>query len=307
MANNNPNQIYKNLQAKLDQAKPIYSKHSNRYSILVLILLFNMVILFYTAIKNESETVPIIIFIFNIPLMGYLLNYKHNISNLKNNIKNETIPIILNEINPTLSYIAKPEIKKYDLLEPKFSIFDNTDDIITEDMIMGLWHGHEFLFCEATLRTIHKGADEKTKLVSFFSGLFIKIDYHKKFNGITEIVTKKSPLDIYTRSKNPKILDLENDQFNKIFEVTSDDEIEARYILSLPFMEKIMKLKKDYDFPSLHIFFYDNYIYVLCGCYANLFEIDFKNDFSKETTVDPIINHLKLIDTICLTLNLNKK
>lgn len=321
MSNNLNTKIYNNLKSKFNEVehyRETYRKRMKTYIIILIFVLINMGLLFILGFMSDKGNLPyilksneekffIILFFLGFIPGRFLLRMQKKMNKSNENLKNELIPYILDEINPTLIYMASPSIEKEEILEPEFSFFNNIKAIKIEDMINGVWNGHEFLFCESKLADIRTNADNKKEALILFSGLFLKIDYHKKFNGITEIITNASPLNIFSKNNYPLVSDLENTEFNNIFKVYSTDEIESRYILSLPLMEKILSLKRKYKMLVLHILFCNNNIYILATIEKNLFEIDLKKEFSKENIIDPIINELKFIDDIFLTLNLDKK
>ncbi len=85
--------------------------------------------------------------------------------------------------------------------------------------------------------------------------MFILLDMNKNFSGKTIVkrdtgiignwFTKKfrRKLDSYaSRSKLLKSVKLEDPIFEKKFEVYSSDQVEARYLLTTSFMERILEL-----------------------------------------------------------------
>lgn len=101
--------------------------------------------------------------------------------------------------------------------------------------------------------TTNVSTKHSTKTVNIFSGYLYCADFNKKIFGTTKLY----PKNIINFSKG---LLFENPEFISSFIVKSTDEIEARYILSLSMLEKIMNLRKKYG--KFYISFKDNWLYL---------------------------------------------
>ncbi|EDN65739.1 conserved hypothetical protein [Beggiatoa sp. PS] len=98
---------------------------------------------------------------------------------------------------------------------------------------------------------------EVTETVTSFSGLFFVFDFNKAFEGRTVVVPQES------RNSNYGHLDLvrlESPEFEKAFAVYSDDQITARYILSLSLMQRILSFSLQHR--AIYLSFVNGILYV---------------------------------------------
>jgi hypothetical protein len=97
------------------------------------------------------------------------------------------------------------------------------------------------LLCQYTT-----GSGKNRRTVTAFRGFFFVGDFHRDiyFRTLIQPDLAESLLGVLGRGlqrigKGERLVDLENPEFEKLFVVTSDDQVEARYILTPLFMEKL--------------------------------------------------------------------
>ena len=107
--------------------------------------------------------------------------------------------------------------------------------------------------------------------VTVFDGVVIKLDMNKDFNGHTVLCTKtkfaKSPLKALEQTQ------LEDVEFNKMYNVYTDDKVEARYILTTVFMEKLKNIKVAFKCKYLRCAFYKKNLYIALSTNQDLFSV----------------------------------
>ena len=102
-----------------------------------------------------------------------------------------------------------------------------------------------------------------------------------------------------------KKVDLEDVKFAKLYNVETTDQVEARYILTTAFMDRINNLRRIFNSKDIRIFFENNKMTIAIRTTKDLFEIgdincsihDFKqvNQFYEEiTTIISFIEYFKL-------------
>lgn len=88
-----------------------------------------------------------------------------------------------------------------------------------------------------------------------FRGMFCWMNFKKQLKGHTVILTNNQSEKINrffsTSFSEEQRIQLEDPRFTNQFVVYSTDQIEARYVLSLAFMEKIVALKEKFNQPIL--------------------------------------------------------
>jgi hypothetical protein len=115
------------------------------------------------------------------------------------------------------------------------------DDTSFEDLFTGTRGGSAFSICEATLTT---GSGKNRRTV--FRGQLFKIASPHAFSGTTVILRDSGWLDRFERPGGLQKIGLEDPNFERIFEVFGDDQVEARVLLTPVFMEQLLALEKAY-------------------------------------------------------------
>ena len=83
---------------------------------------------------------------------------------------------------------------------------------------------------------------------------------NKNFKGKTIVTKDRGILNKITKYKNLQRVSLEDVLFEKKYEIYSDDQIEARYILTTSMMERMIKLSE--IFSKIEYNFFDNKVYI---------------------------------------------
>lgn len=124
-------------------------------------------------------------------------------------------------------------------------LFNQSDRYHSEDYISGKTGQTPFCFAEIHAEEKHTHTDSKGKTTTtwttLFKGFFFIADFNKDFAGQTVIF--RNSLFNFIRSNRVK---LENPDFEKRFDVSSSDQVEARYLLSPAMMERIIVLDKQF-------------------------------------------------------------
>ena len=118
-----------------------------------------------------------------------------------------------------------------------------------EDGISGIFMNIPFAFADTGI--IKKWVDNKHDS-TIFKGLMLAVKLNKNFDK--ETVIKTDNFKLFDIKKN--IIKLEDEEFNKKFKVLADDEVEARYLLTTSFMERLKNFHKNKKDKT--IIFFDN-------------------------------------------------
>ena len=228
--------------------------------------------------------------------------------------------------------VTKDEIKQMGLF-PRFST--KRDD----DVIIGLHKGCNFAILETTLCHM-ESRGKHSEEVEDFNGLIVKVTMNKPFTSKTIV-----GIDGYINRKNgfEEVL-LEDVEFSKHLKVYSTDQIEARYILTTAFMERLRSLGESFtknrysetskfskadidavnnvmDFMSkipgvsntitramlVSAAFIDGYAYLFIPKYEDFFEIDVMSSLLDETQYYDVYCQLQLILSVIEYLKLDMK
>lgn len=114
-----------------------------------------------------------------------------------------------------------------------------------DDVVTGSYKGVGIEIIETKLLKEYQTEKKKhTKLV--FEGLFIHLSMNKKFSGHTVVLSDAGKIGNFlsrATTRSMENVQLEDPVFEKIFEVYSTDQIEARYLLTTSFMERLVQLR----------------------------------------------------------------
>lgn len=117
-----------------------------------------------------------------------------------------------------------------------------------QDRIVGTRDGVTFELCEA--RLTRSGTDSGSTTV--FNGLLLVFSFPKRFAGQTVVAPDAKWLGnmLGGLGRTGERVALVDPRFEERFTVYSTDQVEARYLLSPTFMERLMYLEESFDKPE---------------------------------------------------------
>lgn len=122
-----------------------------------------------------------------------------------------------------------------------FGLFPRSKKMVEDDVIIGNYKNTNIVISECKLSHIIRSG-KKTRTEIDFSGLIVKLTMNKKFSGLTVV----GMADDITPPSGCKNVELESVEFMKNRKVYSSDQIEARYLLTPTFMERLDNLGKHF-------------------------------------------------------------
>lgn len=140
-----------------------------------------------------------------------------------------------------------------------------------EDRLAGSRNDTPFEFFEAHLEEKRTTTDGKgrtrTTWVTVFRGQCLVVKFHKKFSGVTKVYRDAGALNFFKKlsqmGKGERVK-LEDPVFEKAFEVYSTDQVEARYILTPDFMERLLGLERTFQGRQVRCAFANEAMYLVC-------------------------------------------
>ena len=222
------------------------------------------------------------------------------------NIKKEIFPNVLNFFGDFKYHVeTKKSVKEYYATE----LIPKHDTEIAEDHITGTYKDIKVDLFETKLSN-DSDENSSTTLNTVFDGIIVELSMNKSFSGKT--VIKK---DIGTvgnwfinKSTSLKKVKLEDPNFEKMFEVYSDDQVEARYLLTVTFIERLKELVENFGGKSIQCCFYNNKLLMMIPIEKDMFEPG--SIYEAEDFIDDsksLLKELSLIFNIIDTLKLNMK
>ena len=144
----------------------------------------------------------------------------------------------------------------------------------TEDYFQGTYKGINIEFCEMKL-TKRSGSGKRRRTITVFKGLAVLLQLnYKKFYGHTILDKDQSKLGSWFKEKgsNLKKANLVDPEFERIFDVYTNDQVEARYLIDPKMIEDIKGLYLEYNGDKMAAAFYDTQMLILIASRYNHFE-----------------------------------
>ena len=129
-----------------------------------------------------------------------------------------------------------------------------------EDRLEGTRSATPFRFFEAHLEEKRTTSDGKgrtrTQWVTVFRGQCLSASFPKPFEGVTKVYRDAGVFNALMRmGKGGERVKLEDPRFEKAFEVVSTDQVEARFLLTPDFMERLLALEATFKGRKLRCAF----------------------------------------------------
>lgn len=254
------------------------------------------------------------ILLFALPIIAISLLYyfakivKYRVS-YSDSYKNLILPEVLSLAPGTLEYRSKIGIpRKMYIASRLFS--EPPSDYRSGDLIEGMV-GLTNLQISTVIA--HTGTGDKKDIQ--FSGVLLIADFHKHFEGFTcvypdvleETLGKIGrSIQDFSGPEGTKLIQLEDPDFERAFEVHSTCDIEARYILSTALMDRILELRKKFG-KHIRIVFRDSYVIVALRTKHHLLDPDIRIPASDARTIQKLRSVFFHLTGIVETLNLNTR
>jgi len=229
----------------------------------------------------------------------------------KHKFKFQVFEKMVHFINPSFHYILHGHISLAEFLATGF-FQEKHYDLDGNDQIIGKYNGVPFQFCDLTAHRKRNLSNEKTGPDQVFYGQFFIAKFNKSFKDEVYLVPKKSggnSIMAYTQHFGETVK-LEDPEFMKLYNVYSNNQTEARRILSAAFMMRIKNLTLRTK-GNYFISFKDNRITVANNSSKNNFEASmFKSLTKKNAMVNfykDLCDELTFIDDLKLNINIWKK
>lgn len=116
------------------------------------------------------------------------------------------------------------------------------------DHFEGVLHGSPFSLFQATLKRRRRDSKGRSRTVTVFSGQLIRIGFPRRFHGVTVILRDAGMFNwMLGAGSELKRVGLVDPRFEKTFEVFGSDQVEARYLLTPTFMERLLRLEAIFE------------------------------------------------------------
>ncbi len=113
---------------------------------------------------------------------------------------------------------------------------------------------------------------QETRKKKIFRGVCILLTMNKNFKGRTVVLKDRGIFNMFKHISGLERVKLEDMYFEDLFEVYSSDQIEARYLLTTAFMERMLKLSELYGGKSIQFSFNNNQLLLAIPTDQDMFE-----------------------------------
>lgn len=171
-------------------------------------------------------------------------------------------------------------------------ILKKEDRYYSEDYISGQIKGKKFESADVKLQDVRSNG-KSTTVVTVFQGRFFIIDFDKKFESNVYIMPNRS--FGFNWFNSMVRIDLESMAFNKLFDVYSDSQHSAFYLLKPAFIEKLIEFKN--TARRVMFAFQDHKAYVALDTRVDTFDLKMFRAID-QTFFEDIKKEIKLLDEL---------
>lgn len=186
----------------------------------------------------------------------------------------------------------------------------------SEDQVYGFAEKTKFSFSEvhAEYKTVTQTKNgQRVDWHDILKGIVFCADFNKNFKGTTMVRPKdfSAAFGAWISTALPilaseEVVKLENPNFDKTFVTYSDDQVEARYILTPSMMERISELNKRSK-ETISLSFSGSLIFIAFPLNGNYFEPPFSKSLLDENLLQKDIELVQFMYDIVKELDLNTR
>ncbi len=265
---------YQKIYPKLAELEPVRLKYLHRFWMLVFLMLIGLPILILMAfgevvctflvnayyqdsgefIKNCFLSVCLLLFILGMPIVYY-----------KKKVKSSVIDDFIGFFG---SFKHCDDKRIEDKIINDSLLFGRYNTHKGDDYFQGVYKNTPMVIAEEELRQ-----KSSKNSVTVFKGIMILIKLPKPVIGQTVVRKDAGMFNFLNRFKGSlQNIKLEDVVFEKEFEVYGDNQIEARFLLTTAFMERILRVKKLFHGKSVEFSFADNSLLIAIRTGKDMFE-----------------------------------
>ncbi len=249
-------------------------------------------------LKLEGIFAPIVIVAISVIIFITCINNKSKI--FSSFYKEGVVDEIIHAFCPNATYSPNDGVGEE--LFRNSGLFTSPDRYHAEDLIEGCLDKTSFI-CSEVHAEERRARSTKNGVQYYwediFKGFLFIADFHKEFQGETTIL-RNSFFKVKMGASRVK---MENPDFEKVFDVFSTNQIEARYLITPSMMERMLKLDSNFK-KGVTISFRNSTILVAIPDSKNRFEADvwsslndmsiLKSDFAVLQSLLEIVDELNL-------------
>ena len=180
-----------------------------------------------------------------------------------------------------------------------------------EDFWTGEVEGHSFRLFEAHLQMETKDSKGRTSRTTKFRGPLLEIGFSRKFHGTTLVTRdgahrrffiggRKDTINL--RGKKLDIAEMVNPEFEDAFDVYSDDQVEARYLVHPDYCEQLIAMERAFAGKKVKALFCEGKLTVILEA-KQLFESGGMDAGRDREKLEMTLNQFRSLAQLAITLN----
>lgn len=295
--------------ASLEVKRNEASKRKKTFSLIAIPIGVILIIIALSIFPIFSFMVGILFFIFFTMILHSLTK------DFRMEFKKVLITKVISFFSSELQYFANESITLTEFMESKL-FYGGNDRFNGEDLIEGKIYfkdntgnkGEGISLRMSELHAEERRTDSKgrTHYSTIFKGVFMILEFNKTFSSDTYVFNDSGIFNKVGGRSGTKQVKLEDPIFEKEFEVYSNNQIEARYILSPDFMNKLLALKEKTN-GKMRIAFKNNKMYLSIGTNSNILEPNYSKSLNDFNSVLDYYKELEYYFELIKSLNLDQK
>lgn len=260
------------------------------FALISFVFLINAIILYCNSSKHNDYGMMVSVFIFII-LITFITK---QIKSYKTKAKN----IVFEKL---LSFIGNFKMNKMKIKDTEYlrslKVFNGLNFPNINNYILG-----KYGLLDIEIIEIQNKKSEYNKS-HIFQGVLIKIPSIKKFKNSTVIKIKDSK----TNQNIGEKVNINDSDFEKYYDVYSDDKVEAKYLITTSFMSRMVQLIKHEPGGNISVSFEYGNVNIAVSSDKDWFEVPIMKPATDVTIYRPIVLEIISILKIIDSLKLEKK
>jgi hypothetical protein len=254
---------------------------------------------------------------FTIVIPGAIILFRLNgeIKIYRSRFKQEIVAAALSHVDQSLTIQHLKGIPRAEFDHSQL-FTQEPDRYFTEDLVTGKVDKTAFYFAEVHAEYKTETQTKSGRQVQWhdiFKGIIFVADFNKHFNGVTVVRPKDIGSSIgawFSKNiyafGNKEVIELENPHFIKNFVTYSNDQVEARYILTPSMMEKISDLNERSAY-CISLSFINSAMYIAFPLDENYFEPPVFKTLLKPDLLERDLSILRFMYHIVQEMDLNTR
>ena len=186
-------------------------------------------------------------------------------------------------------------------------MLNTSDSFYSNDFVSASYKGINFeqsdIFIQEERESRNSDGERTTEYITLFRGRLMIFDFNKVFKANIQVASKYFGARALPWNQGYKNIQMDDIEFNNIFNVYAQNEYETFYVLTPYFMSKLKEIKKRLNCEVMFAFV-DNRLHVAINDYSDSFECNVYKVINEEEINANILKEINVIIDFVNELNL---